>query len=212
MLAFDIETPADGAKRGQGVLEGFDGDASSLRDDDRRQGVQDVVATRSGQGKLAKRLSGTGDGELHVIARESRFARNPVVFRRKTVGDYRTKGFRGSLTKRRPGVLAVAPDNHPAVPRHQIHQALEGQLIDVEVGVDIGMVEFDVVDDRDVGQVLQELGRLVEVGAVVLIAFDDEVPALPHTVARSVFAEIQRHAADEHARVDAAVREHPPRR
>ena len=40
--------------------------------------------------------------------------------------------------------------------------------------IDVGVIELDVVDDGDVGQVLQELRGLVEVGAVVLVALDDE--------------------------------------
>ena len=44
----------------------------------------------------------------------------------------------------------------------------------VEIGVDVGVIELDVVDDGDVRQVLQELRGLVEVGAVVLVAFDHE--------------------------------------
>ena len=63
--------------------------------------------------------------------------------------------------------------------------------------------------DGDVGQVLQELGRLVEEGAVVLVAFDDEVAAAADAVARSAVTEVERDAADEHRRIDAAVRQQP---
>jgi hypothetical protein len=37
------------------------------------------------------------------------------------------------------------------------------------------VIELDVVDDGDVRQVLEELRGLVEEGAVVLVALDDEV-------------------------------------
>ena len=60
--------------------------------------------------------------------------------------------------------------------------------------------------DRDVGQILQELRGLVEEGAVVFVAFDDEVAAVPDPVARSLLAEVARDPADQHARIDAAVR------
>ena len=71
------------------------------------------------------------------------------------------------------------------------------------------MIELDVVDDGDVGQVLEELRGLVEERAVVLVALDDEVAALPDPIARAVLAEVPRDAADEHARIDAAVRQQP---
>ena len=45
------------------------------------------------------------------------------------------------------------------------------------------MVELDVVDDGDVGQILQELRGLVEEGAVVFVAFDDELAAAADPVA-----------------------------
>jgi len=63
------------------------------------------------------------------------------------------------------------------------------------------VIELDVVDDRDVGQVFEELRRLVEVRAVVLVAFDDERLALPDPVTRAVVSEIPRDAADEDGRI-----------
>ena len=94
---------------------------------------------------------------------------------------------------------AVGAEQQQAAARHQVDEPPERQPHRVEVGVDVGVVELDVVDDGDVGQVLQELRRLVEEGAVVLVAFDDEVAALPDPIARPVLAEVPRDAADEHA-------------
>ena len=71
------------------------------------------------------------------------------------------------------------------------------------------MIELHVVDHGDVGEVLQELRRLVEEGAVVLIALDDEVASLAHPVARSAFAEVQGDTPDEHAWIGARLREQP---
>ena len=76
--------------------------------------------------------------------------------------------------------------------------------------IDVGVIELDVVDDGDVGQVLQELRGLVEVGAVVLVAFDDERLALADAVAGAVVAEIPRDAADEHRRIGAGRGQQPP--
>ena len=49
----------------------------------------------------------------------------------------------------------------------------------IEIGVDVRVIELDVVHHRDVGQVLEELGGLVEVGAVVFVAFDHERAPVP---------------------------------
>src|SRR5439155_15198403 len=72
-----------------------------------------------------------------------------------------------------------------------------------------GMVELDVVDHGDVGQVLQELRRLVEERAVVLVAFDHEIAPAPHAVTRPLLPEITSDAADEHGWIGAAVRQQP---
>ncbi len=90
-----------------------------------------------------------------------------------------------------------------------MHEAAEGEHHRVEVGVDVRVIELDVVDHGDVGQVLQELGGLVEERAVVLVAFDDEVASLAEPIAGTVLAEIPGDAADQHARIDAAVRQQP---
>ena len=76
----------------------------------------------------------------------------------------------------------------------------------IEIRVDVGVIELDVIDDGDIGQILEELRRLVEERAVVFIAFDDEVAALADAVARSlaVSTEIQarcrRRASSDPAR------------
>ena len=69
------------------------------------------------------------------------------------------------------------------------------------------MIELDVVDDGDVRQVFQELGGLVEEGAVVLVPFDHELAAAADAIAA---LEVLGDAADEHARIGAAVRQQPP--
>ena len=77
--------------------------------------------------------------------------------------------------QRRRGLSA--PSSSQPVPRHQVHEAPERQAARVEIRVDVRVVELDVADDGDVGQVLQELRGLVEEGAVVLVALDHELAA-----------------------------------
>jgi hypothetical protein len=72
------------------------------------------------------------------------------------------------------------------------------------------VIELDVVDDRDVRQVLQELRGLVEVRAVVLVAFDDEGLALADRDSSRRRAEVARDAADQHRRIAPGRRQQPP--
>ena len=102
-------------------------------------------------------------------------------------------------------IRAVGAEQQQAAPRHQPHQPRERQPHRVEIGVDVGVIEFDVVDDGDVGQVLEELRGLVEVGAVVLVALDDERAPGAEAVAGAAVAEVPGDAADQHRRVEPAV-------
>ena len=91
-----------------------------------------------------------------------------------------------------------------------IRQAAKCQRDRLDVGINIRVVELNIVDDRNVRQVLEELGRLVEERAVVLVPFDDEVASLSHAIAGSLVAKIARDAADEHTRIRARIGQHPP--
>ena len=66
----------------------------------------------------------------------------------------------------------------------------------LEVGIDIRVVKFQVVDDQRLGTVEQELGALVEEGRVVLVGFDHENRICPQA-GREL--EVRRHTADQEA-------------
>ena len=82
----------------------------------------------------------------------------------------------------------------------------EGLLHRREVGEDVRVIELEVVDDGDFGQVMDELAALVEERRVVFVALDDEPFAVGEPRA---LAEIVRDAADEVARIQPVVLEHP---
>ena len=71
-----------------------------------------------------------------------------------------------------------------------------------EIGVDVGVIEFDVGEDQRVGKVVQKLRSLVEEGGVVFVAFDDEGARGPQLKAG---AEVFRHAADEERRLERGI-------
>ena len=59
-------------------------------------------------------------------------------------------------------------------PGNEVHEASKCERDGIQVGVDVRVIELDVVDDRQVRQVLEKLRGLVEKRAVVLVALDDE--------------------------------------
>ena len=133
--------------------------------------------------------------------------------KREPAGPVRTSVARQSASSCRPNVstrqrafgristsagLSVPAMSSP-LRGHDVHQPHEGELHRREVGVDVGVVELDVADDRHVRQVVDELRPLVEEGAVVLVALDHEVRAAAQPVAAP---EVHRHAADQERRVE----------
>ena len=76
----------------------------------------------------------------------------------------------------------------------------------VQVGVDVRVIEFDVVDDQSVGPVVQKFRTLVEECRVVLVAFYDELGALSQL---EILVEIEGNAANDHARIASRGLEHP---
>ena len=85
-------------------------------------------------------------------------------------------------------------------------QAPEGQLDVLERAEDVGVVHLQVVHDRHLGQVVDELAPLVEERRVVLVALQDE----PGGVGESgSLSEVGRDAADQEGGVEAGVLEHP---
>src|SRR5262249_14812736 len=70
------------------------------------------------------------------------------------------------------------------------------------------MIEFDVVDDRDLRQVMHELRTFVEVCRVVFVALNDEVMALgtPKTDAK-----VRHDPADKKRWIQSRLVNHPRR-
>src|SRR5258706_16173708 len=57
-----------------------------------------------------------------------------------------------------------------ALRRNQRVELLEGALVVRRIAIDVGVIELGAGDDRGARPVVQELGPLVEVGGVVLVA------------------------------------------
>ena len=89
---------------------------------------------------------------------------------------------------------------------HDAHEMRERFLDRGEVVENIGVIELEIVDDDELGQVVDEFAALVEEGRVVLVALDDpERAALPH----AALGQILRQAADQVRRLAARRLEDP---
>src|SRR5439155_12385037 len=111
-----------------------------------------------------------------------------------------------SYAKQRREVAIVPISQRQAIARNQADEMLEGGFDGFQVFEDVGVIEFEVADDRNFRAVMDELAAFVEEGGVIFVAFDDEPFAVSEPGA---LAEIVRNAADEVARVKAVVFENP---
>src|SRR5689334_7048269 len=70
------------------------------------------------------------------------------------------------------GIRGVVHDEPAA--RDDTQQMTELTLDGLQIGVNIRVIEFQIVEDERARMVVNELGALVEEGRVVFIGFDDE--------------------------------------
>ena len=172
---------AGGARRGtsdSAARISSDGQAGRVPDGHRRQRVPDVVARRSsGTRTCAERLALVRSASnTHAIAVGSDVRRAPVgaVGAAPNVSTVRPR-----RRRERQRLRTVGAEEQPPAARHQIDEAPERDAQRLHVGIDVRVVVLEVADDGDVRQVLQELRRLVEERAVVLVALDDESRPAP---------------------------------
>src|SRR6185503_2485580 len=105
-------------------------------------------------------------------------------------------------------VWTIPTGDQSAVFGYEIHKSTKRQFHCVEIFINVRVIEFDVVYDRELGQVVHELRTFVEVSGVVFVGFDEEVIAVRDAKTR---AEVLRYTTDEESRVESAL-VHDPRR
>jgi hypothetical protein len=103
-------------------------------------------------------------------------------------------------------VWTVPTGDQPAVFRHEIHEPTKREFHRIEIAIDVGVIEFDVVNDRELGQVVHELRTFVEVSSVILVCFDDEIVTASDAKA---MAEVLRDAADQKSGIQITLVHHP---
>ena len=99
-----------------------------------------------------------------------------------------------------------AVDHHPARAGHGAYQVVKLALNGGQVVKNVGVVEFQVVQDGGARAVVHKLAALVEKGGVVFVRFDDEIltSAQPGRQAK-----VERHATDQKARLQPGLFQHP---
>ena len=70
--------------------------------------------------------------------------------------------------------LFAAVDDQSALARNRAYQMMELRLDRRQVGKDVGVIVFEIVEDRRARAVMHELGTLVAERGVVLVGLDDE--------------------------------------
>src|SRR6266540_3954414 len=96
----------------------------------------------------------------------------------------------------------IVTGDEAAIRRQERDETGKGRTHVVQITVDVGMIELEGGQDRSAWTVVQEFWAFVEIGAVVLIAFDDKVRPLPQTK-RAV--DIAHHGPHKKARLIASV-------
>ena len=110
-------------------------------------------------------------------------------------------------------LLSVADDE--AFRRHGAYEVVELGLYRTQVGKDVGVVEFQIVQHGGTRAVMHKFGALVEKGGVVFVGFDDEkrrfaVRVLTRRLRQAGGnAEVFRYAADEEARRESGIFQDP---
>src|SRR5580765_5710173 len=74
--------------------------------------------------------------------------------------------------------------DQPSLRRHKVDQKSKSLLDRFEVGVDVGVVVFDVVEKNKLRQVVEELRSFIKVSGVILVAFNEKPVRLANSEAR----------------------------
>ena len=138
----------------------------------RRERVHDVVPPEQRPTHAADDGAAAQHVEFGTVPRAQ--ARLPVAAFDAERGQRRPAAHRQDLGQAR--VFGV--DDQAAVAGHRAHQVMELALDRRDVREDVGVIEFEVVEDRHGRAVVHELGALVEERGVVFVGFDHEVHAM----------------------------------
>src|SRR5438477_47051 len=80
--------------------------------------------------------------------------------------------------QQRSNIWIVAVGQQETIAGNQVDQALKGSLDRGQIFENVGMIKFQIVDDGNLRQVMDELAALIEKGGIVFVPFNDKPFAL----------------------------------
>src|SRR5437868_5409882 len=110
-------------------------------------------------------------GEARSVRRIGSIANLLGTIRRKT--DFQNLGETIASDLYTARVIAIQEDH--SILGHDIKQPPETEFDLVEVPEDIRMVEFDIIYDHQLRQIMNKLGTLIEEGRIVFVPFDNDI-------------------------------------
>ena len=205
-LAAQLHAPGNAAEAAQRLDRPRRRHPGVARSGDRRQRILDIV--RADQPPL--------DGAVHAPVLQHLEAREVRGAGHRPRRPQRRGAVRraGKALERRPAAhgerlrqarVAGVPDDAAAA-GDDAYQVMELPLDGADVGVDVGVIVLEIVEDQRARPVVHELGALVEERAVVFVGLDDEERR--GTQARA-HAEVLGHATDQEPGVQPRVLEDP---
>ena len=186
----DLQTPLHALEGAQSPGNAFSGQSQSPGAGESRQRIPDVETSRERNLEPPPILTVLQRTEAGGLLQKPDGCSGPSGSRvhpeRDDVG--------GRIGAQVPNRFIVPAGDQRSLGGDNVQQPPEALFDRRKIGIDVGMVILAVVEDDHVGQVVQELGTLVEEGGVVLVSFDHEVLSIGHPEAA---VEIAGDASDQ---------------
>src|SRR3984957_13127379 len=174
-FALHLKSAAHTSKCTQRFFDGVARNVASESDGCGGEGVQNVVAACKRQSNLGHFLRAMGDAEFHAVINMANVAGDPGGGAVESVSFYRAKCFFCYPADCGGMRIVIAPSDNSSAARNQIYESAELQFDGREIGVNIGVIEFQRGDDELVGMIVKKFWAFVEECGVVLVAFNDEI-------------------------------------
>ena len=205
--AAHFESSLDAAELGEGGKAHVHRDAGVARRGERGERVETAVATilHAVGGPAHDALRRAAVRDLAVRRDAPRGGRR--AFWRCELGAGEILDLGPAAAREHAGeAVVLAVYDEPTAARHRADEMMELRLDRRQVGEDVGVIEFEVVEDGGARAVMDELRALVEKCGVVLVGFDDEERAVGKPCGH---AEVHWHAADQESRVEPCALQDP---
>ena len=169
-----------------------------------RERIVDVVRAEHRPAHFATRHTRLEHGECRTIA-----ARRQLSAPQCTAGAACSEPFVSAPAAQLQYALQIfiaCVHDESAARWNRAHQMMKLALNGRKVRIDVGVVEFEIIEDRGARSVMHELGPLVEEGGVVLVGLNHEERLLTEP---GTDRKIDGHAADQEAGREPCILQNP---